>query len=81
MSCLKNDKQIRNIKSNKRTIINNYNEFEIESFQDFISPTSGAVEALKTGRREVPGSNPGRTCRPSCSEFSVVFSNTRINTC
>ena len=79
MSCLKNDKQIRNIKSNKRTIINNYNEFEIESFQDFISPTSGAVEALKTGRREVPGSNPGRTSRHRRSKISLVFSETRVN--
>ena len=35
---------------------------------------------LKTGRREVPGSNLGRGCRPSRSEFSVVFSETRVNT-
>ena len=35
---------------------------------------------LETKRREVPGSNPGRACRPSCSEFSVVFSETRVNT-
>ena len=35
---------------------------------------------LKTGRREVPGSNPGRTCQPSRSEFSVVFSETLVNT-
>ena len=28
--------------------------------------------ALKTGRREVPGSIPGLACRPSRSEFSVV---------
>ena len=34
---------------------------------------------LKTGRWEVPGSNPGRACRPSRSEFSVVFSETSIN--
>ena len=31
-------------------------------------------------RRLVPGSNPGRACRPSRSEFSVVFSETRVNT-
>ena len=36
--------------------------------------------ALKTGRQEVPGPNPGRACRPSSSEFSVVFSETRVNT-
>ena len=34
----------------------------------------------KTGRREVPGSFFGRACRPSRSEFSVVFSETRVNT-
>ena len=44
------------------------------------SSTSGGVVALKTGRREVPGSIPGRACRPSRSEFSVVFSKTRVNT-
>ena len=27
---------------------------------------------LKAGRWEVPGSNPGRACRPSRLEFSVV---------
>ena len=35
---------------------------------------------LKTGRRKVPGSNPGHACRPSHLEFSVVFSETRVNT-
>ena len=35
---------------------------------------------LKTGRWEVPSSNPGRACRPSRSEFSVVFLETRENT-
>ena len=34
----------------------------------------------KTGRREVPGSFLGHACGPSRSEFSVVFSKTRINT-
>ena len=34
----------------------------------------------KTGRREVPGSFLGRACQPSRSEFSVVFSETRVNT-
>ena len=43
-------------------------------------PTSGAGEALKTGRQEIPGSNPGHACRPSLSEFSVFFSETRVNT-
>ena len=31
------------------------------------------------GRREVPGSFLGPACRPSRSEFSVVFSETRVN--
>ena len=44
------------------------------------STTSGTAVTLKTERREVPGSNPGRACRPSRSEFSVVFSETRVNT-
>ena len=42
----------------------------------FIRPTSGTAVTLKTGRREVIGSNPGRACRSSRSEFSVVFSET-----
>ena len=45
-----------------------------------LGPTSGGVVTLKTGRREVPGSNPGHACRPRRSEFSMVFSETRINT-
>ena len=40
-------------------------------------PTSDRVVTLKTGRREAPGSNPGKPIR---SEFSVVFSETRVNT-
>ena len=36
--------------------------------------------ALKTGTREVPGSISGCACRPRCSEFSVVFSETRVKT-
>ena len=43
-------------------------------------PTSGRVVTLETGRREAPGSNPGHACRPSCSEFSVIFSETSVNT-
>ena len=39
-----------------------------------MGPNSGSAVTLKTGRREVPGSNQGRSCRPSRSEFSVVFS-------
>ena len=36
--------------------------------------------ALLTDRREVPCSIPGRACQPSPLEFSVVFSETRVNT-
>ena len=43
-------------------------------------PTSATAVTLKNGRRKVPGSNPGRACRPSRAEFSVVFSETRVNT-
>ena len=32
-----------------------------------------------TGRREVPGSIPGRACRISRLEFSLVFSEIRVN--
>ena len=35
--------------------------------------------ALKTGTQEVPGSIPNRACRPRHSEFSVVFSESRLN--
>ena len=35
---------------------------------------------LNIGRRQVPGSIIGDACRPSCSEFSVVFSETCVNT-
>ena len=36
-------------------------------------------DSAQTDRREVPGSNPGHTCRPSRSEFSVVFSDIRVD--
>ena len=44
------------------------------------SPTSGGVIALNTGRLEVPGSNSSRAYRPSRLDFSMVFSETRLNT-
>ena len=43
-------------------------------------PPSGGVVMLKTGKREMPGSNPSRTCQPSHSEFTAVFSEIRVNT-
>ena len=36
--------------------------------------------ALKTSRREVPGSITSLACRPKRSEFSVVFPENRVNT-
>ena len=36
--------------------------------------------ALKAGRQVVPSSFPGLAYRPSRSEFSMVFSETRVNT-
>ena len=39
----------------------------------FRSPTNGWAVLRSTCRREVPGSILGRACRPSRSEFSVVF--------
>ena len=42
----------------------------------FIRPSGYA----QSGRREVPGSFLGHACRPTHSEFSVVFSETRVNT-
>ena len=35
---------------------------------------------LRSGRQEMSGSIPGNACRPSRSEFPVVFSETRSNT-
>ena len=61
------------IKQTHEEVINN-------QFQQYFRPTSGTAVTLKTGRREVPGSVPGHACRPSRSEFSVVFSETRVNT-
>ena len=44
-------------------------------------PNSGCPDLLsKIGRREEPSSIPGRAYRPSRSEFSVIFSETRVNT-
>ena len=49
------------------------------SAQLLVGPTSGGVVTLKKGRLELSGSNISRACRPSGLEFSVVFSETRIN--
>ena len=58
----------------------NMQKFCITFIPFLLRPTSGGVLTLKTGRREAPGSNPGRACRTSHSEFSMVFSETRVNT-
>ena len=52
-----------------------------QNFLHYIAPpvAKPVVVTLKTGRREVPGSNPGSACRPSRSEFFVLFSETRVN--
>ena len=34
----------------------------------------------QTGRQEMPGSYPGCTCLPNRLEFSMVFSETHVNT-
>ena len=70
------------IKKKKKTIqfAINFIKTTVWKNPKFIGPTSGRVVTLETGRRGVPGSNPGRACRPSRSEFSVVFSETRVNT-
>ena len=54
--------------------------FNFFSIYYFCLPASGRVVTIKTVRQEGPGSNPGRACRPSRSEFSVVSSETRVNT-
>ena len=72
------------IRSFSRVFLQNVNNikniFISAIFKIIMGPTSGTAVTLKTGRREGPGSNPGRACRPSRSEFSVVFSETRVNT-
>ena len=53
---------------------------ECLAHSDSVSASTEAGYAPNVGRREVPGSIPGRACRPSRSEFSLVFSEIRINT-
>ena len=48
-----------------------------KSGSSILGSTSSSAQ---TGRRDVPGSFLGRTCRPRRSEFSVVFFETRVNT-
>ena len=46
----------------------------------FLYPTGHrAVLLSKSGKRKVVDSIPGCACRPNCSDFSLVFSETRVN--
>ena len=49
-------------------------------FKDAIAPPVAENFFSVTGRYDVPDPILGCTCRPSRSEFSLVFSETRINT-
>ena len=54
--------------------------YAIQVLFSFLSHQWPRCSALKSGRREVPGSVLDRACRPCRSEFSMVFSETRVNT-
>ena len=49
-------------------------------FPPWKKPDNPAQVALKAGRRKVPGSTPGCACQPSRTEFSVVITETGLNT-
>ena len=51
---------------------------DIQDYLHYKRPTSGRM--VNTGRRNVPSSIIGHACGPSHSEFSVVFSETHVNT-
>ena len=55
-------------------------EFLIRHVSQTVRPWPYQWLRSKASRREVPGSFLGHACRPSRSEFSVVFSETRVNT-
>ena len=63
--------------SSLTAVEDNYSDY-FNSFANFAHQWP-SDSALKTYRREVPGSIPNRACRPSRSEFSVFFSETREN--
>ena len=50
----------------------------ISQFEETHQWWRGSV--LKAGRLELACSFPGRACRPSRSDISAVFSETRVNT-
>ena len=56
-------------------IIVDYYPFQFDAFQQW---RSGSV--VKTGRRVLQVSIPSSTCRHNHKEFSVVFSESRVNT-
>ena len=55
-------------------------EYMYHFSRSFIRPTSGGAVRRSMLEREVPGLNLGHACRPSRSEFSVVFSENDVNT-
>ena len=55
-------------------------EFRVRHGYQTVCPLPRQRLRSKTGRREVPSSFLGRACRPSHSEFFVIFSETRVNT-
>ena len=49
----------------RQNIMEIQKQIYLRSSSILFRPTSGGVVALKTERRDVPGSNPGRACRLS----------------
>ena len=45
----------------------------------FSAPPVAERFCAQTGKRQVPSSNPGHACQPNRLEFSVVFSENRVN--
>ena len=57
-----------------------HSEYEFRLQNNTIDPPVAERFCARTDRREVPGSSLGRAGRRSSSEFSMVFSETRLNT-
>ena len=54
--------------------------YDINSYQHILFPKKPYQwSPLKTDRRKVSGSFPGRASRPSRSKFFVVFTETHLN--
>ena len=52
----------------------------VMKYSILLTPPVAKWFCARTSRLEVLGSILNRTCRPSHTEFSVVFSETRVNT-